>query len=261
MQQADHFLEECDALAEVIESQLNGRWESSTQFKNWTVNDVLVHLYYWNRMADTALVDPGAFKVSLTECLQALEAGSLRDVENNAVVERGEELLHLWRNHYSDMANRWRDVDPKQRVPWAGPSMSVRSSISARQMETWAHGHEVFDLLGEERVESDRIKNIVILGVNTFGFSYQVRKRKVPEYMPALMLTSPSGKKWEFGEANAGKIAGPAVSFAQVVTQTRNYKDTDLHVEGETAIDWMENAQCFAGPPEPVPRPGSRTMQ
>ena len=36
--------------------------------------------------------------------------------------------------------------------------MSARSSISARLMETWAHGQEVYDHLGVVRVDADRIK-------------------------------------------------------------------------------------------------------
>ena len=43
--------------------------------------------------------------------------------------------------------------------------MSARSAISARQMETWAHGQEVFDVLGADREEHDRIRNIVVLGL------------------------------------------------------------------------------------------------
>ena len=42
-------------------------------------------------------------------------------------------------------------------------------------------------------------------------------------------------------------VIGSAVSFAQVVTQTRNVADTDLQMTGEVAQRWMETAQCFAG--------------
>ena len=38
--------------------------------------------------------------------------------------------------------------------------MSARSSISARLMETWAHGQAVYDRLGVVRVDTDRIRNI-----------------------------------------------------------------------------------------------------
>ena len=33
--------------------------------------------------------------------------------------------------------------DPKARLPWYGPAMSLRSAITSRIMETWAHGADV----------------------------------------------------------------------------------------------------------------------
>jgi uncharacterized protein (TIGR03084 family) len=133
--------------------------------------------------------------------------------------------------------------------------------MTARQMETWAHGFEVFDLLGKVRADSDRIKNIVILGVNTFGWSHQVHSLPVPNAMPKLILTAPSGATWEFGEEGDNSITGPATDFAAVVTQTRAFTDTALTATGEVAQTWMANAQCFAGPPETPPAPGSRHKQ
>jgi hypothetical protein len=53
-------------------------------------------------------------------------------------------------------------------------------------------------------------------------------------------------------------VRGSAVEFAQVVTQVRNVADTDLEVIGSNAARWMENAQCFAGPPETPPAKGAR---
>jgi len=59
--------------------------------------------------------------------------------------------------------------------------MNTRSSITARQMETWAHGQEIFDILGEARIEDDRIKNIVHLGVSTFSWTFKNRNLEVPQ--------------------------------------------------------------------------------
>jgi len=56
----------------------------------------------------------------------------------------------------------------------------------------------------------------------------------------------------------SNRIEGPATAFCQVVTQTRNVADTDLEVEGDTAKRWKSIAQCFAGPPEQAPLPGTR---
>ena len=96
-----------------------------------------------------------------------------------------------------------------------------------------------------------------MLGVNAFGWSHVVHGLEVPGSMPKLSLVAPSGDSWEFGEG-PGSISGSAVEFCQVVTQTRNIADTSLQVEGEIAETWMANAQCFAGPPETPPPPGSR---
>ena len=55
-------------------------------------------------------------------------------------------------------------------------------------------------------------------------------------------------------------VEGQATEFCQVVAQTRALKDTSLRVEGDVAREWMSIAQCFAGPPENPPAPGSRFM-
>jgi uncharacterized protein (TIGR03084 family) len=62
-------------------------------------------------------------------------------------------------------------------------------------------------------------------------------------------LTSPSGETWTFGPEDAVEsIAGTAEDFCLVTTQRRHVDDTDLVVIGESARDWMEKAQLFAGP-------------
>jgi uncharacterized protein (TIGR03084 family) len=259
MQQVQDFLEESDTLATAIASLEDSDWDRQTQFKDWTINDVIVHLYFWNLAADNSLNDPNALMEMMGRMMPVLPKGGLRGFENAEITLRGRALFEAWQTQYRDMAARWMDVDPKTRVKWVGPDMSVRSSITARQMETWAHGHEVFDLLGLHRAESDRIRNIVVLGVNTFGWTHKVHGLEVPEQMPHLRLTAPSGEIWEYGDEESGSsIAGQAVEFAQVVTQTRSLADMSLHLEGEVAETWMAHAQCFAGPPETPPVPGSR---
>jgi len=259
MQQAQDFLEECEALAEVLTDLPEADWTRVTQFKGWTVNDVITHLYYWNRAADLSLRDPVAFDARIGAALPRMMETGMRPVENAAIPERGRALFMAWQAQYRDMAARWAGVDPKTRVKWAGPEMSARSSITARQMETWAHGQEIFDLLGVGRQDSDRIRNIVVLGVNTFAWSHKVQGQEVPDQVPRLRLTAPSGAAWEFGDPESPDlIKGAAVDFARVVTQTRNIADTALKISGPVATGWMRTAQCFAGGREAPPEPGTR---
>lgn len=258
LSEAEDFRAETAALADLLAGADDAVFTRATQFKGWTINDVLVHLHVWNRMVDLAVADEAEFKAMLGPLVAAVTRGGLRAHENALVPERGRALLTLWRTTAQDIATRWQEMDPKARIPWVGPSMSARSAITARQMETWAHGFEVFDLMGVARRETDRIRNIVVLGVNTFGWSHQVNGLAVPDTMPALVLVAPSGTIWTFGDPAAGRIVGDAAQFAAVVTQTRAVGDTDLQIEGIVARTWMRHAQCFAGPPEQPPQPGTR---
>jgi uncharacterized protein (TIGR03084 family) len=140
--------------------------------------------------------------------------------------------------------------------------MSVRSCVSARQMETWSHSQALFDMLGVERVETDRLRNIAIMGVNTFAFCFANRKLAVPTHRPHVQLTAPSGVAWEWNASDTDdRISGSAVDFCRVVAQTRNIADTALQVSGVVAQQWMSFAQCFAGPPHDAPPPGTRFLQ
>ena len=128
-------------------------------------------------------------------------------------------------------------------------------------METWAHAQELYDSLGVKRINHDRIKNIVIIGNNTFNWCYSVHNRKLPSEKPYLRLTSPSGQIWEFNsQSNSNSIIGSAEEFCQVVTQVRNIKDVNLDVSGSDASEWMAIAQCFAGPAETPPAEGTRKI-
>jgi uncharacterized protein (TIGR03084 family) len=100
------------------------------------------------------------------------------------------------------------------------------------------------------------------MGVNTFGWTFKVNRREVPAVQPYVRLISPSGALWEWNDpAAAERVEGSAVEFCRVVTQTRNLADTHLAVTGASARQWLERAQCFAGPPEQPPAPGTRFKQ
>jgi uncharacterized protein (TIGR03084 family) len=263
LMQAADFGAESEVLHDLIDTLSPEDWARPTGFKGWTVRDVIAHLHFWNRAADLSLHDEAAFHALFARVADGLKQGRLRAAED-AIMEdgaprmEGRDLAEHWIQLARDIAGRWTHADPKARVAWAGPSMSVRSSITARHMETWAHGHEIFDLFAEAREDTDRIRNIVVLGVNTYGWTHKLHDRAAPDTMPKLALTAPSGAVWEYGDDAGGRIEGSAVSFAQTVTQTRNWRDTDLKATGDTANWWMEHAQCFAGQPETPPAPGTR---
>src|SRR6185437_5508313 len=161
----------------------------------------------------------------------------------------------------AEMTERFAAADPTRRVKWVGPDMSVRSAITARLMETWAHGQAIYDRLGVVRRNTDRIRNIAVLGVNTYDWSFRVHGQRPPQPKPHVRLTAPSGAIWTWNEpSETDLVEGSAEAFCQVVTQVRNVADTRLKAVGAAAVAWMTNAQCFAGPPETPPAPGTRRI-
>lgn len=260
IQQAIDFRDESEALYALLEPLKDEDLERATQFKGWKINDVLTHLHLWNWAADLTLKDSAAFDEFLQQVASHVAGGSLRDFENTWIKGlKGKELLNEWHTFCLSMSDRYAAANPKARVKWAGPDMSVRSKITARLMETWAHGQEVYDLLGVKRVDKDRIKNIAMLGVNTFGWTFVCRGLEVPAIAPHVKLSAPSGDTWEWNEpSEENRVEGLAAEFCQVVAQVRNIAETNLKVTGEVATRWMSMAQCFAGPPEEPPAPGTR---
>ena len=261
LQQAYDFRDECNAVYSILENLKEQDYEMPTQFKGWTFNNVIGHLHVWNYAADISLKDGDEWKNFANSAMQALGSGSSMNEFEQTITKgiKGSELLSMWKEYYTDMTERFAVADPKKRVKWMGPDMSVRSSISARHMETWAHAQELYDSLGLDRINEDRIKNIVIIGNNTFKWCFTVHKKTLPSIKPYLKLISPSGAIWEYNEpSEEHKIEGLAEEFCQVVTQVRNIKDVNLKLTGSIADEWMSVAQCFAGGAEQPPLPGTR---
>ena len=113
--------------------------------------------------------------------------------------------------------------------------------------------------MGVDRAPTDRLRNIAEIGVRTYGWTFANRGLPVPGPAPYVRLVSPSGTAWEWNDPSTDNVVqGNALHFCQVVTQVRNVADTALMVVGDPARAWMRLAQCFAGPPEDPPRPGTR---
>ena len=174
----------------------------------------------------------------------------------------GREVLAWWREPREATLAGLRSHGPRDRVPWVAGPMSAMSFATARLMETWAHGQDVFDALGVERAPTDRLHHVAELGVRTRPYAYAVRGLELPDGEVRVELTGPDGAAWTWGESSADVVRGPAVDFCLVVTQRRNPADTALQVSGPLASEWIPIAQAFAGPPtdtRPAVRDSVRT--
>jgi uncharacterized protein (TIGR03084 family) len=127
--------------------------------------------------------------------------------------------------------------------------MSPPSLVTARLMETWAHGVDVSDTFGAPVSDSERIAHVVFIGWRAIPFSYQINGMQPPEPGIRVEVTTTQGTPIVLGPSeSSGKVTGSALELALVVVQRRNWRDTNLVITG-TARDWIEVAQAYAGPP------------
>ena len=241
-------------LDEVLASCEDAAWDIPTPAPGWSVRDQVSHLAFFDEQARLAATDPDGFGESLARVTDVDEfvEGPLERARQLPPAE----VLAWWRTARADMLEAFSSFDPDTRVPWFGPPMSPASFMSARLMETWAHGQDVVDALGVERAPTDRLRHVAHLGVRARRNSYVAQGRELPEGEVRVELTGPRGDVWMWNDGAADAVMGPALDFCLVVTQRRHPDDTDLRVEGELARDWIGIAQAFAGPPGAGRRPG-----
>ncbi len=251
LQQAQDLQEEGIALHAFLKTLEAGDWQRPTPFKTWTPHQVVAHLHMFDRMSLLALEEPADYLAAAEELMP--------QVQKQTDEADGAALLMLWYDGVLKMCEGLGAADPKRRLKWFGPDMGVRMFTTARQMETWAHGQDIYDLMRAPRTHTDRIKNIAHLGVKTYGWTFMNRGVEIPGPEPYVCLTAPSGATWEWNAPGAeNRVEGEAVEFCRVVSQGRNIADTQLQVHGAAATQWMAIAQCFAGPPADPPQPGER---
>ncbi len=244
-----------DGLLEPLDAQ---GWSRATPASGWTLRDQVAHLYFGDNRARLTAADPAAFK--------ALRDHEYADKEQFALAMVSPELgrdgiavYEAWLRERTALIETYRHVDPKVRVEWYGPPMSPASKISARIMETWAHGQDIADTLAATRTPTARLRHVAHIGVGARRFSYVANGQPIDDTPVYVELVAPSGDHWTWGDpaaADANAVRGAALDFCLVTTQRRHIADAALDVRGEAALAWMSIAQAFAGPPGAGRAPG-----
>jgi uncharacterized protein (TIGR03084 family) len=261
--QAADFRTEADELHGLLGTLGKADWDRATLFKQWTVNDIVQHLHDGDLMAAASVSGPEDFASFRAE-RQVLHGRGMNRLQ--ATRQRfgdltGTSLRERWYAQAVDLCAQLSALPLDTRLKWAGPDMGLRMFTTARQMETWAHGQAIYDLLEVTRAPTERLRNVAEIGVRTYGWTFANRQLPVPGAAPYVRLTAPSGAIWTWNDPTPDNaVTGDALAFCQVVAQTRNVADTDLLVTGEPATIWMSLAQCFAGPPVDPPAPGTRLL-
>ena len=252
---------EYSQLAELVEALTPKQWLQETPFCGLTPWDEIANLCYFDETGLLAATDPEAFTAETASLLKQFEKG----IEIDEVAHRryghleGPRIVPYWRQKCERLIDVLSVMESRARLPWYGPTLSVRSFATSRMMEIWAHGRDIYRSVGKRQPVGDRLKNVAHLGVSTYRWTFVNRHLPVPEPAPYIELQAPSGEKWLWNDpaSEDHSLRGSAEEFCLVATRRLNVADTGLRFTGNAA-KWLPIAQCFAGPPEEAPPPRPR---
>jgi uncharacterized protein (TIGR03084 family) len=249
----DDLAAETAALRQILAPLTDADWRRMTPAPGWTIGDQISHLAHFDQVAITSATDAARF---------AAEMAQDPAVDPDAIARRyhgmtAADLADWFGRARAELLSAFAGRDPAERVPWFGPPMSVASALTARLMETWAHGQDIADTVGVQRAPTHRLRHVAHIGVGARAYSYAVNRLPMPAEPVRVELAAPSGESWTWGPADADdRVSGPAIDFCLLVTQRRHRADTAVQAVGPAAREWLTIAQAFAGPPGPGRKPG-----
>lgn len=262
---ADDLEAETAVLRDMVADLDEDGWHTPTPAAGWCIGDQISHLAFFDDAAIQSATDPEGFAAEME---RAVTVGELTpdDIAERYRNQTGTELLAWFDASRRRLIQVFSDLDPALRLPWFGLPMSAASSLTARIMETWAHGQDVADALGLVREPTARLRHIAHIGVRALPFSFAANGLEVPPEPVRVELTGPrpggpeaGSETWTWGPPHAAnRVTGPALDFCLIVTQRRHRDDTAVRAQGQVAAQWLAIAQAFAGPPGPGRQPGQR---
>ncbi|MGH3455984.1 MAG: TIGR03084 family metal-binding protein [Nocardioidaceae bacterium] len=224
-------------------------WQTPTPAVGWTVAHQIAHLAWTDQAALLAIAQPDEFARQIAE-LWSAESSPVDAAADEGARRPPDELLDAWRAGRRALREALIAVPAGERIRWFGPPMSPASMATARFMETWAHGLDVAEALGDRPEPTDRIRHVCHLGVRTRDFSYAQRGLSPPAEPFRVELTGPSGDRWTWGPVDATQwVSGAGYDFALLATRRRHRDDVDVRAKGADAERWLDIIQAFAGPP------------
>lgn len=252
--------QESSQLDSIVAPLAAADWQRSTPAAGWNIADQIAHLHWTDTVAHQSAQGDPAFD-RMVERVQAEGSGFIQEVSDGYAALPPADLLSAWRDGRKSLVDALTQADPGSKLSWFGPPMRPVTMVTARIMETWAHGLDVCDALQVEKPADTPLIAVTRIGFRTLGFSFVSHGEEAPEEPVRVALTMHGGELLEYGpEDAANTVTGSAWGFAAVVTQRRHIDDVDLEADGPVARRWMEIAQAFAGSPTLGPAAGERTI-
>ncbi len=236
------------------------QWHRATPSPGWSVADQIAHLTVFRRGARRSpcsipRVPPD--RDTLARRARTERRHGRVHARRRCARLDPRELLARWRVRATRFDDAARGLERRRRVDWYGPSMSAKSFLSARLMETWAHGTDVVDALGRRRPTRPS-------GSSTSPSSAATRDAGRTRYAarrcPRARSASNSRARRERRGPGDPTTADDTVSGARRSSAWSSPNDVTSRTPppaGALGTDWLLRAQAFAGAATTTGTPGT----
>jgi uncharacterized protein (TIGR03084 family) len=232
---ADHG-DEVAALDALLSTLSDDEWLKATPAEGWDVRDCVAHLAVGDEMAlECVVMDrvPDDMQRGMDAVGAGLEAAAMFEQE---LVERGRvlapgDVASWWRAGNVALRDALSEMDTSRRLPWGPNVLSPASFVTARLMETWAHGLDCFDGVGVEPTDTDRLRHIALLAIRALPYAFFVAGLDAPGPV-RLTLQAPGGGEWRIGPDDAPTVIEAAASDWCRVAVRRDRRDERSRLSG-----------------------------
>lgn len=232
------------------------RWATPTPAEGWTIAHHIAHLTWTDRLVLLSTTDEKAFAAEVARAGEN-PAAYVDAAAQELAREDPAKLLLQWRDAHIQLAEAIAHLPGSQHIAWFGPCMSAASMVTARIMETWAHGQDVADALHVTRRPTQRLRHVAHISIAARGYAYRINGLTPPDAPIRVELIAPDGSLWTWGPEDAAeRVTGPALDFCLLATRRRHREDLGVQAVGGQANEWLDIAQAYAGPPGAGRRPG-----
>ncbi len=210
-------------------------WGKPTAAEGWSIQDLVSHLAQFEDLVAESVedgIDPNATVAAAGSFETFIAQGLAKGSEM-----RPQDVIEWWRLSRARAMDALWAKETSDRVMWIGGECSAQLLATFRIMETWAHGLDVWDVMGDEEnpvPETDRLRHIAFLAYKLLPLAHE--QAGEPFEPVRVEVMGPNYAKWAFGPEDAPRLKGPAMQFARYVVHRSSREDApDVVAEGEPA--------------------------
>ena len=219
-------------------------WDRPTPAAGWSIRDTVSHLATFEEYAYNALAEGGS-RMAEADAYPNDEAFTEAGLPRGRAM-RAQDVIEWWRGARAKVIEELSKSQPKTRVPWFKADMSARTFATARLMETWAHGLDIYESLGEECEDTIRLRHIAWLAWKSLPYAFEYAGEEYTQPVRIEVL-GPQWSKWVFGPEDTDQvIKGQAGEWCRVAVQRMDPAKADsLKAQGKVAETALRVARAY----------------